>query len=164
MKYKIEKGTPVYDQMDALWKEASRCHDASYELAGEFGTTKIARSRKNVAGGIAAFQLDKKPEGWKMVGKKEQRLYFPKANLKELIKRINDLPVITDEQVCAILNFKPQTVSTEGGIAFLTVPTIELKDSVFLIDLPIYAKWDVPEGVVEILESEYLKLSETKEV
>lgn len=162
MKFKVEKGSNLHDQLTAIWAESARCNKAAQELADELGAKGIATMGRDIAGGIDAFQFDEKPEGWKVMGEKWQNLYFPKANLKDIRQRIADLPVVKKQQVADILKFSRQAVAVDGGFCMVGLPTITKSGEVFLMDILEKVVWDPVPGAIEILASEFNELKKVK--
>jgi hypothetical protein len=104
-----------------------------------------------------AIQFDTKPEGWKSVGQPYQRLYTPIAKQKELWDRIKALPTVSINELNTILGFERFVgITDDGGMVAFRAPGMHWVDSAFLIEVPTNSDF------VEILESEYQRLAETK--
>jgi hypothetical protein len=88
MYLKVVKGTETFDKLNAVWDKINEYNNIAKALVNELGFDKFGRTREGVGGGISCIQSDTKPDGWRSVGKKYQSLYFPKANQKELLAKI----------------------------------------------------------------------------
>lgn len=174
MKYKILKGTATYGQLEALWKRMMAADRAAYKLVQDIrkvmglpykGSKHTYASQNDLlAGGIMAIGFDTKPDGWKVVGEPWQKLFAPKANQKELWDRIKVLPKLQLHELNDIVGFK-KGVSAGNDLSWVIhrAPGMEWVDGAFLMEVPSACKYTPPNAdIVEILESEYRRLSEEK--
>lgn len=165
MKYKILKGTETFEKLTALYKEMERVRDAVDPILKEYGTDRYISTQGELVGGIHALELKTKPEGFKVIGKPWQRLYAPKASNTKEYKRFCALPTLPFSALNDILGFKGGALMDGGGLSWVNCPGIEFHDKHVLLDLPNKCKYTAPNAdIVEIFESEYVRLSEEKKV
>lgn len=174
MKYKILKGTATYHKLEALCKRMMAADRAAYKLVQEIrkemglphkGSKHTYASQSDVlAGGIMAIGFDAKPEGWKVVGEPWQKLFAPKANRKDLWERIKVLPKLQLHELNDIVGFKKgMSASKDLSWVIHRAPGMEWVDEAFLMEVPSNCKYTPPNAdIVEILESEYQRLSQEK--
>jgi len=154
MYYKVKSKTETFEEFDFLFKRIKKVNNIALALAKKLGFSKIATSR-NLAGGINAFYSVKKPDGYRQVGKDYQCLYFPKvAHNKELLKKIEDLPIIKKSELNKIIDFK----ETFTGKHFISSFGIAKRNNHFLLDIDKECDFTVNKDMTEILESEYNEL------
>lgn len=162
MKFKIEKGCVLYSKMTALQKKIDAANAEAVAFIKAKGWTGKHYKRQYVlAGGIGAVEFDEKPDGWKTVGAKWQRLYYPKVKgNKELLKEMAALPVVKNDELKEILEYKTAGYVKNGGLVIFTRPSIEWKEEIILLEFPDEINYEPPFGMVEILSSEYKKIKE----
>lgn len=164
MKYTIAKGTPTFDKLTELRKKADEANKAANALANEFTGhpeegAKYARDSDCFAGGIKAIRMYEKPEGWRHVSKKWRMLFMPKADNKEALKRISELPRVSLEDLNSLVGFKRYASANSGGLGltFYNAPGVYWLDDEHLLDVSAKAKFTPNEDMTEILESVYLE-------
>lgn len=156
MKFKIEKGCTLFDQLIYFQNRLNEVRKQSSEYCTSVGGKRYAPKSDCVDGGIGAIQFDKQPNGWKCV-EKMRRLYFPKATNKIELENIKKLPIITDAEFCDIFGFKSQFV----GLRFLTRPGYRMfNEEIVLVTIPTEAEYTPKDGMIEIMESEYKEIVE----
>jgi hypothetical protein len=98
------------------------------------------------------------------VGEPYQKLFYPKATNKALLRRISALPTLKPKELNEIVGFRGgMSVTSTGDFVVHRAPGIEWKKDVILMEVPAGAKYTPPsKDIVEILESEYLRLSADK--
>ncbi|HQV53974.1 MAG TPA: hypothetical protein PLX17_00585 [Chitinophagaceae bacterium] len=160
MKFKILKGTELYNQLVALRKKIDHVQSESAKLAKEFGGGEVATSGRNLAGGIDAVEFKEKPEGWKVVGETWQKLFYPKSDKsnKEIHEKIQALPVVKFEELNSLVKFDIQGATSGRGLAFVKSVACAWGKGYVLIEVHENCKYTPVEGMIEILESEYKKL------
>lgn len=162
MKFKVHKGTETFDKLKELHDRMIFAGNAAKELVSQLGGKRYASSNRGIYGGIDAIEFDVKPDGYKPVGKKYQSLFYPKASNKEILKLINQLPIIKREELNIILNFKgPQAVTIDDGIYWVNAPDVVFGDHFYLFNVVTSVEYNPPADAVEILESEYDKLKKS---
>lgn len=166
MKFKISKGCDLYDELVAIQKKGSAAINAANKLCKQLGANSYIPEREAAWGGIMAFEFkDTPPEGFKPVYKKHQdNLYYPKATKKNkpLHVQINTLPSITYDQINKLVGFKQQTVTTKGNLYWINTVTIVYKTGYILMATASGTRYKPKPGMVEIVESEYERLSKPK--
>ncbi len=118
MKYKILKGTDLYNLLAAIQKKANDCHKASRKLAksiGAIGTATTGTHKR--AGGVDAFEFayDKHPDKalWMQPDRHNNKnLFYPRSGKKykandDLHAKIKALPSITYEEYNGVIGFEP---------------------------------------------------------
>jgi hypothetical protein len=159
MKYKISKESDLYFNLRALEVKIKAANYLAYDVVKEFGAEKFALNPHSFAGGIGGIVFDRKPEGWKRVGKDWQDLYYPKASNKMDLEKIKGLPLVTEKEYNDITGFVGmQTISSGQGFYLIGSPGIYFGDEEILLDVNSQCTFTPKEGMIEILESEYLKL------
>lgn len=155
MKFKVEKGTDTYNKLSEVFDKIKDYNNQAMSLANKLGSEEFGISFKGVAGGISCIKYKDKPEGFKVVGKPYQNLFMPKANNKKLWEEINELPILSFDEFNSVIGFEPQF---KGLKFYRTYGYTHLNDK-FLIDTG-DADYTPKDDMIEILESEYKKLSE----
>lgn len=163
MKFKILKGTETFEKLTALYKRMLKADRARNPILDELGSKRFAPVR-GLAGGILAVEFGKPPAGWKRIGKPWQNLYEPTVKNKEMIAKLKALPVLKYDELNAIVGFKEvDHMDDEAGTwTRIRCPGVRWKKEVILMDTG-RAKYTPPNAdIIEILESEYVRLSEEK--
>jgi len=160
MKFKVSEGNETYEKFMALGVKISLANKESEVLVKSLGGKRFCKGQNVAFGGIAAIEFDEKPKGWKMVGEEYQKIYYPKVILNSLIKRFNELPTISYDEINEIVNFNaPQTICCDGGLQWVSCIGLVWGEDCVLLSVPDGAKYTAPADVIEILESEYNRLS-----
>jgi len=161
MKFKVLKGTETYNKLQAFQEKSKELRKIALDFANSLGFEEYIENQKHRAGGISAFVSREKKEGYKQVFTRHRsNLIFPKTTKanKELIAKIEALPVITDDEYNSIIGFK----SDFYGLQFIRAfgyRRVNIKDC-YLIDLSGVTKYTPKPDMIEILESEYISLSQ----
>lgn len=159
MKFKVEKGTETFKKLIELEKKVKDVTQQQQAVVKQLGGEIFCKQSHKLAGGLSAIKFETKPDGYKVVGEKYQSLYYPKATNKVDCKIISDLPVIEYDELNSIVNFKaPQTVSVDGGIAWISTVGLIFGKNEMLIEVENGCKYIPPKDVIQILESEYEEL------
>lgn len=158
MKYKIVKGSELFNQLTALHKQVLEIRKATDEIINEFGVTEwVGTDRGSLAGGITAFKMDKMPEGWKRVYQQRYyNAYFPKsipAN-KALLARISALPTIDKSSLNEIVGYQPQWI----GFTHHRAVGVKWGNDFHLIQVAEETEYTPMEGMEEITVSEFNRL------
>lgn len=170
MKFKVLKGTKLFDQLTKVGEDIREADNTAYKLGKELGYKSIRGGRHVLGGGISAFQSSELPKGWKYAYPKSDReAVFPmnkKVN-KELLDRIAALPKVEHEALNKILKFDPwkhndKAYNGDGSFKIQWYPGIQWKDEYVLLDVSEYMVYKPVKDMIEILESEYEKLSKAK--
>lgn len=159
MKFKVLKGTPLFDKLNSLGEEMTEYNKAAFDLVKKLGYTRMRGKSNVLAGGISSIEIKGgKPVGWRNAYSGVRDEYFPaklKAN-KMLLAEIDALPVVEYDDLNKILNFDWRT-SSSRNISFH--PGIHWGKKEILIDVSRhYTSYKPVKGMIEILESEYMKL------
>lgn len=98
MKFKVLKGTELFNKLSALDEEVNRCVRASQNLVESLGYKQFRPAYWTINGGISSIIIPGgKPAGWKNAHKDYTGEYMPAKNKgnKELLDKIAALPVVT---------------------------------------------------------------------
>ena len=158
MKFKVNKGTKLFNELIAVLKKMDQCHHAAWEIVEEVGATSYRGSYWRIGGGITALGFKKQPEGYR----KEEgyNSYFPKKIKvnKELLAKIDALPTVTFEDINTPLKFDfPQHI----GNKMVNVPEVLFRKDHVLINVKDECTYTPVEGMIEILGSEWIALGKT---
>ena len=153
MKFKVEKGTAIYQELELLFDKIEDCNSKTKKFVKSLGFEEYGISLRGRAGGLSCIRASKKPEGFKTVGKKYDNLYMPKASNKELWEKINALPILSHNEYNEVIGFEQQF----KGLSHIRSYGCEKVNDVFLIDVG-DADYTPIEGIIEILDSEYKSL------
>ena len=161
MKYKIVKGSKLFKSLTDLKAKIDSVNSQAMNLAIELGGVSSATNNRRLAGGIDAVEFKEKPIGWKAVGEKWDNLYYPKSDKanKEIHTKINALPTMDYDELNNMVGFKSQFSSNGRGISHYRCVGMKWSKSVILMETADENKYVPIEGVIEILGSEYDKLS-----
>jgi hypothetical protein len=154
MYLKVIKGTETFDKLSAVWDKINEYNNIAKALVKELGFEKHGRSKIGVAGGISCIECETKPEGWRSVGKKYQSLYYPKANQKELLNKIESLPIVSEEEYNNTIGFEPQFTSLHYISAFAS----KRNEKEIVIKIAETADYTPKSDMIEITVSEYKQL------
>ena len=159
MKYKVKQESELHGKFNSLMDRMIACRKEALDLAERLGFDALSGKHSCAAGGVSCFQYEgpKPPEGYKRVGKDYQKLCFPKANNKEVLQKISELPLVTNEEYNGLINFE---ASFTGDMYIRRYGLME-RNGIYLIDTG-EAEYTPVDGMEEILESEYKRLKEAK--
>lgn len=163
MKFKVKKGSETHKKLIALQKRITDVNKQANKFIESIGAKEYCRNQHHAYGGVGAIKFNEKPEGWRKEGAPYQRLYMPKSAQKELWSKINALPVIEYDEINKIVGFHaPQTVECTGGLAWIKCIGIHWGRNDILLETVEGSQYKPPKDIVEILESEYVKLKGTQ--
>jgi hypothetical protein len=161
MKFKVLKGTETYNKLQAFQEKGNEVRKIALDFANSLGFEEYIENQKHRVGGISAFVSREKKEGYKQVFTRHRsNLIFPKTTKanKELLAKIEALPVITDDEYNSIIGFKSNFYELNFVRAFGYRKSN--KEDCYLIDLSGVTKYTPKPDMIEILESEYISLSQ----
>lgn len=158
MYYKVEKGTEIYNKLDKVWDKMIKYNNISLEFIKSIGFNKFGVSHKGVAGGVSCIESDYKPEGFKQVGKTHQNLFYPKQNNKELLKRIEELPIVSYSEYNDVIGFVPHS----KNLKYFNSYGSEKIGNIYLITLSDDCEYQPKEDMVELKVSEYKEILKNK--
>jgi hypothetical protein len=163
MKFKVLKGTVLFDKLLAIVIQIHECNQQAHDLALEQGAIGVATTGNNRAGGIDAFRFkyDTEPDVllWKQVDKYHYAdLYSPRANKKNnnLFSQIQALPRIGYKEYNAVIGYEQQWI----GLSLHQSYGLFQDDDFFLIELSDEVNYTPVADMTEILSSEYKTLKE----
>jgi hypothetical protein len=159
MKFRVNKGTRLYDSLVEISEEANRCQNEAAKLVKKLGYRRHRQKSMVLAGGISSIEIPgTPPPGWrKAYAGKVEGEYFPsrRKQNKELLDKIATLPVIEYSRLNGLIKFDPYN-SKNNRVCFH--PAIAQNKNFFLISIPSYMRYKPVKHMTEILESEYEKL------
>lgn len=171
MKYKIYKGTNLYDAMVNLWEKRQECIKEADNLGKQIGATHIYTNGRNAAGGIDAFRFEQGKEPPKELWMQQDRhnnrqLFYPRYGKKykgnnELHEKIKALPVLTFDEVNYVIDFKTQFKPTNSGIFHIKSYGYKIGDEFVLIEISEYADYVSKPDMIEITVTEFKELEKT---
>jgi hypothetical protein len=162
MKYKILKGTETFGKLHELNSKMKKCEAAASSLAIELGGSKdgkrLSRGLDCIAGGLAGIEMKTKLEGWRYASKNHYGFYYPRRikQNKEVLDRIENLPVLTYNDLNEIVSFDQQA----SGMRWFNCPGVDWRDEYILLHIDNDCYFTPNADMVEILESEYIKLKQ----
>lgn len=154
MYYKVIKGTETFEKLEKVWAEMKKCNEEAVKLAEELGFTKLAFSKKGVAGGIFGLASDEIPDGYKRIGPVTYGCVFPKKNNKEAIFKIESLPIVTHTEYNDVIGFKEGFTDTHYSRHYGS----RKEGDVFLIEVSNGIDYTPKEDMTEITFTEYNNL------
>lgn len=161
MKFKILKSTPLFEQLLAVKDEIAEVQSKARVLLKEIGGISYFEAVGVLAGGISHVRFAQKKKDW--VPSSEPGMYKPNPKNKEMLAKISNLPTVSYERLNSLLNFEPQTVNSLQTVVVVSYPDIFFRKDVILLDVENACEYEAPEGVIEILESEFFKLYRTED-
>lgn len=162
MKYKILKGSPLFDKIQRVRVRMMEAHDLARETAIKMGAKSWRGKNSQDVGGLSAFKFKKLPTNivWrKAYGSRVDDEVFPKAvsSNKQLLDNIAALPTVSRREIDRLVGFKPQFIGETNYFRFGCAWVVG--SAVILIDVGTRIKYKPRAGMIEITESEYLGLS-----
>lgn len=159
MYFKVEKGSDTFNKLTHLGDEIERVRKAAQTLCKKLGGSDYGRfSSNSLAGGIDGIMMKEKPEGWRNVGSKYDKAYYPKSipKNKAVLAELAALPVIEHEELNDIVGFKGmQMVSSGGGFGIVHTVAVSFGKEVILIKSHEGTKITPPKDMIEIVQSEF---------
>ena len=165
MKFKIEKGTETYGKLMALKKRMTAARKAVNAVLDELGAERYTPAYGAMVGGISGVELSAKPEGWVRVGGGSSRIYYPSAKNKAMRERFHALPKVSHDELNEIVGFKRSEEIDDETLVWrrYNCPGVHFGQGVVLMDTGRAKYSPLNADIVEILESEYRRLSEKEE-
>lgn len=167
MKYKVNKSTELYKRLKEVWDKCDKCTEVATNLAISLGAIKVATRGRNRSGGVDGFYFnyDNTPdkELWTQIDRHNNpRLFYPRHGKKykvneSLHERIDALPVITFEEYNALIGFESQWAGLTNYKSF----GMHMGKDYILIEVATECKYTPLPDMVELLDSEYVKLKKS---
>lgn len=166
MKFKILKGTDTFQKLKDVQTKMIAAGNASEKLCKELGGTDVYTHNRYAAGGIDAIGFEKEPDTkvWRRAGKSWQNLWYPRSTQKTLLQKFSDLPKVELSEINNIVGFNPGFCGGDGVSVFMVhVKSVGLQflPKMILIEVENKMKFKPNKDMVEIKDSEFLKLSTT---
>lgn len=156
MKYKVNKGTELFDKLVAFQSKMTEVNNKALELCKELGGKRFSVNGE-IAGGISSIEFDEQPKGWRKTSLKG--FYQPsdfKKN-KEVIDKMRSLPRLSFKDFNEIVGYELQFV----GNMICTMPQVFWKKDFVLLSFNEAAKYTPVEDMEEITVSEFNSLKES---
>ncbi len=165
MKFKVKKGTALFDKLSAIQVKMNKAHKEAAKICKELGFKQFREKRFVFSGGICSFHADKKPEGYAYAfGPNHPNDVFPKKNKanKAILERIEKLPVVEQEEVNSLINYDgwDSNENERGGRYVSLCPGFVFGKNNILIDVSENINYKPVKDMVEITVTEYKKLKE----
>lgn len=157
MKFKVLPGTELFGKLWALHlkiesaKEQITAFLKSKGFTGQFATDRNI----SIVSCDAIEMLSHQSSGYKSVGAKYQALYYPLAKNKKDLAEIRQLPRIKVDELNELVDF---SFCVSADLEIYHSPGISFNEKHILIETG-NANYTPVEGMIEIKESEYNKLS-----
>ena len=161
MKYKIAPGTETFKRLHELLQRIDAIKLQSQTLCEELGAKGVYSYNSELAGHIAGFTFDKKPENWRPADKNGSFLYYPKAvkNTQPIRDKIAAIPRIEFKELNQIVGFTPFSYPDGSGIRIIKHIGYVMMSEYCLVDVHSETPNYTPNAdMVEILESEFFRL------
>jgi len=161
MKFKINKGTELFEKFQQLKQDIQRVNKEATKLVESFGYTRYCIAPHCLAGGIGAIEILSVPlndrKKWVRVSKQNSQLWMPRQNREnaELIDEIKRLPKLDYAELNDLIGFKAGATNSFG---WATHPGVIWRDEYILIEMADGQIYEPCDGMVEILTSEYQRL------
>lgn len=161
MKFKINKGTELFEKFQQLKQDINEVDQKATELVKSIGHSNHCRAPHYLAGGIGAIEIKgmslKDRKGWVRVTKQDINLWMPRNNKEnaELIGKIKALPKLDYAALNDLIGFKAGATNSLG---WATHPGVIWRDEYILIEMTDGQIYEPCEGMEEILTSEYQRL------
>jgi hypothetical protein len=156
MYFKVKEKSKLFEQLKAIETRIKEANDAATTLVKEMGYEDFYRkSFPYVGGGISAIVSKTRPADWASMAAKfgKPNLYMPKRHSKGKVlwDKIEALPLVKNDEIYKIINYPTGLMVTPG---------IRFGKATFLIQIDESINYVPVKGMVEILASEFKKLSE----
>lgn len=175
MKFKVLKGTDLFAKLSDIKNQMLLADQEALELMNSIKLEGIvlegySRPSHGIAGGIRAFCCDRYlrkenlPSGWMLMERSLSKWIFPKSgdkNNKDLLERIKKLPIVSSNELKELLNYGNYAFAVHNGMGISTVPGVQWGDKYILLSTPDGIDYKPVKDMVEILVSEFDKLSKT---
>jgi hypothetical protein len=154
MKFKILKGTVLFEKFIALINEINRCDDAALALMKELGGIHIRGEHGNLGGGIGSIKMPEKPKDWgnSYVDGEYMPIKNRKAN-KEVLEKLAALPIVKDHALNSLINYNWK--DHEGRRLNFTPEVNWRKDHILIAIGEQYPRYKAVEDMVEITTTEF---------
>jgi hypothetical protein len=169
MKFKVLKGTKLFDILDKIGDDCMVATREARKIVEELGFEKWRQQTFCLAGGISAFHAPKgKPDGYVYAySNRDRTAVLPKKikSNKELLERIEKLPEVKYEALNKPLNydgFKSDKFNERGAKYISMAPGIVWRKNYILLDMHDYIDYKPVKDMIEITTSEYKKLYNNK--
>jgi hypothetical protein len=165
MKYKISKGTKLFQALTAVKLQMDAVDKLAEKIVQEAGADSYAKASQCIAGGIRAFyfkDLDKVPVGWKKMEKGLSHWFFPKSSAKanrDLLERIADLPTMGTEDIAKLLNFHAGVYGEIDRMIWVSCPQVRWAKTYVVVAVPESIPYTPVKEMQEITVSMYNKLA-----
>jgi hypothetical protein len=165
MKYKVEPGNDLFEQLKTLFLRMVSCNKAAIDLckliAGEDAVPLI--HGKYLAGGLDGIHNKVKPnmDIWRHMGDVENENYYPRPHNVETIKLFESLPRVAWRDLNSILGYLGnQTVKGKKGKMVVRGAAVKFHEDFILVKIHDNTKYRPLPDMIEIDDEEYYELEE----
>ena len=165
MKYKVLKGTKLFDSLLALKEKCDECNSAALNLAKKNGAEKAATTGGYVAGSIDAFLFNSPPEKelWMQPDRyRNPNLFYPRSGKSKKVKpndslheKIKSLPVVTYENFNNVIGFRSQFVTFGDGFFHFEKYGLSVYSEIALIEIDSRCEYTPLPEMIDITDSEF---------
>lgn len=172
MHYKVLKGTDLFKKLNDLKNKMQDCKDKASDFAEKLGFDSYYKKSFVLAGsfyGLVPRDGKTKPKGYAWAfSDRTGNAVMPAKNTKEgieLLKQIDDLPTVGYDELNKLVGYKEEMShrpagNGRGGTKLNFYPVVIWRDKYIVVNVPDYSgKYKAKSDMIEILESEYNKLS-----
>lgn len=170
MKFKVVKGSVLFEKMSALWDKIIKCDAEAANLAKELGFNQYCKGSFVLAGGLYGLipKDGVKPEKYSWAfSDRQYNAVMPSRRYKinaEILDRIEKLPVVEYSEYNSLVGYDKDMSSrpaSGSAVRFNPAPALQYCVDYFLINIPVHGDsvYEPVDGMIEILESEYNSLS-----
>lgn len=165
MYFKVEKGSPLYDNLIDLMKKAKYVQEEARKLVFELGYLQYRQRSWVLWGGISSILIPKDkpvPKDWS----KADDGYMPRKyrkSTRDLAEKIKQLPVVEHDELNDLLGYDSNSSKTPYRTSFHPAFKYIKDKELFLISVADYMIYTPVDGMTEILSSEYNALSGKEE-
>lgn len=168
MYFKVEPGSTIYDILMDVHEQMKVSKKACKDLSNEVGADGYSSSTSTyIAGEINAFHFSSCEQPYQSWRRLQDCWFMPMVSKKhaaankDILQKLADIPRVNKDILAESLLCKPQGyVSESGGLGFFTIPNVEWREGVILLTFPTKIDYNPVPGLIEIITSEYKKLSQ----
>jgi len=168
MYFKVNKGTPLFDSLMAVYEKIKKSRTMVKELEKEVGADGSSSDNHYLAGRINAFHFKnyKSPgENWMSMQGKFSPWYMPRSSKKfakenkELFDKLAAIPRVDTKLLMEPLGLTGlQAYSANGSLVVFSRPRLEWYPEYVILTFPDEITYSPVDGMEEILGSVYKEL------
>ena len=157
--YKISAISIVGKELQKFMHRCQEAEQKAIDWAKKHGAEHYYESPEGMAGGVGAVEFadTTEREGWDKEVSPDGRVFFFPIEGSDLEREMNALPVVSEAELCAILNLQPKRTKDNLPLPMTfgnSTPIIFLHDGYWYADVP-YVSANVT--LVQIEEKEFYR-------